>query len=128
MSNKGHYCLQSELVSKNGYWCQKLDTSGQHQNQRHVAKIYNRTLVSKTDTLVAKITNWTLVAKITNRTLVAKIINWTLVAKITNRTLVAKIINWTLVFRMTRWTQVAKKKKNRTQVSKIGRVTKLRLV
>ena len=51
VSNKGYYCLQSELVSKIGYWCQKLDTSGQHQNQRHVAKTYNRTLVSKTENL-----------------------------------------------------------------------------
>ena len=107
VSNKGHYCLQSKLVSKIGYWCQKLDTSGQHQNQRHVAKIYNRTLVSKTE----------------NRTPVATTKNRTLVAKITNRTLVAKIINWTLVFRMTRLTQVAKIK-TRTLVSKIGRATK----
>lgn len=46
----------------------------------------------------------------------AKIINWTLVAKITKRTLVAKIINWTLVFRVTRWTQVAKIEKSDTSV------------
>lgn len=115
MSNKGHYCLQSELVSKIGYWCQKLDTNGQHQNQRHVAKTYNRTLVSKTDNLThlcPKQKIWhTSVQNRKSNTLVAKITNRTLVAKITNRTLVAKIINWTLVFRMTRWTQVAKKKK-----------------